>query len=995
MQPSDTAYPRFKSRLSQTELDRFYTLTDTERNFCDSTARSRSTRLGFVLLLKTYQCLGYFVTSNQVPNVIIEHIASSITHRCDRNSLQQYDISQARRKHLSAVRNFLAVKPFNDNGKALIQKTFNEAALTKEDIIDIVNIGIEMLVFNHYELPAFDTLVREARIQRVAANQVLQVQIHAGLGNEGQAFLDKLFVVGNDSRRVSPWNDLKQDTAKPTVDGMRNLLDRYDCLTDLARYTVLLKSIPIVKVKQWALEGNSLDAASMVDMSAAKRYAVALSLIRLRLACVTDDLCIIFCKQMKRALHKAEETLDSYLAENQEKTDEILRRFAMLETVLNSDQPEAEQLSSIRQTVMDRPDLFEFSRLHAEYGGKNECRFVWHHFKSRRVQLLRILKKLKMVATTQDTSFERSLAFMLENSSRQSDWLSLKAKGKATLTSDDLQWVPEKWWKLVVGDTQRNAALTKINRRQFEVCVCAQMVRELNSGDICVIGSDDYSDHRDELVPMDECELTRADYGEKVGLPIESTAFIEHVRAMLMTAAQTVDKTYPENPYFNIIDGRPKLGRQEKKPIPPGFKQLNEALGRKLDGLDLSLLDVLGDTLQWIGWGKHFSPLSGHQGKLQEEDRRKIMTVFAYGTGLGPTQIAKNIADISARQVSLVNQRQITTEKLEAAIDMTINAYNQFQLPRYWGDMKRAAADGTQWNLYENNLLSESHIRYGGYGGIAYYHVSDTYIALFSHFIPCGVWEAVYILDGLTKNKSNIQPEIVHGDTQAQSATVYGLAFLLGIKLMPRIRNWKDLKWFRPTDSEVYQHIDDLFTNDKIDWDLIACHLPDMLQVAQSIRAGRISPSTILRKLGTASRKNKLYFAFRELGRVVRTIFLLEYINDDELRRIIQAAQNKCEGFNKFAQWIYFGSDTIEDNVRDNQLKIIKYNHLIANLLIFHNCHTMTEALKELEAEGMQLTPELLAAFSPFRMHPNRFGTYELRERELMPIDYDVIFQMK
>jgi len=122
---------------------------------------------------------------------------------------------------------------------------------------------------------------------------------------------------------------------------------------------------------------------------------------------------------------------------------------------------------------------------------------------------------------------------------------------------------------------------------------------------------------------------------------------------------------------------------------------------------------------------------------------------------------------------------------------------------------------------------------------------------------------------------------------------------------------------------------------------------------------------------------------------------LLEYINDDELRRVIHAAQNKCEGFNKFAQWIYFGSDTIEDNVRDNQLKIIKYNHLIANLLIFHNCHTMTEALKELEAEGMQLTPELLGAFSPFRMHPNRFGTYELQERELRPIDYNVTFKMK
>jgi len=191
----------------------------------------------------------------------------------------------------------------------------------------------------------------------------------------------------------------------------------------------------------------------------------------------------------------------------------------------------------------------------------------------------------------------------------------------------------------------------------------------------------------------------------------------------------------------------------------------------------------------------------------------------------------------------------------------------------------------------------------------------------------------------------------------------------------------------------VYQYIDSLFTKEPVDWDLIACHLPDMLQVAQSIRAGRISPSTILRKLGTASRKNKLYFAFRELGRVVRTTFLLEYIGDEDLRRIIQAAQNKCEGFNRFAQWAYFGADTIAENVRDDQVKVIKYNQLIANLVIFHNCHTITQALKNLEAEGWTLTPELLASFSPFRTHHlNRFGLYDLKEREPAPVDYGIRF---
>lgn len=464
---------------------------------------------------------------------------------------------------------------------------------------------------------------------------------------------------------------------------------------------------------------------------------------------------------------------------------------------------------------------------------------------------------------------------------------------------------------------------------------------------------------------------------------------------MLTEAAAKADETYHDNPYFKIIDGRPKLSRQVKKPAPPGFSQLDKRLTAKLDALDLSLLDVLTDTMQWLGWGEHFGPLSGHQGKLKEDAKRKILTAFAYGTGLGPTQIAKNVTDLSARQVSFVNQRQVTTEKLEAAICTIINAYNRFRLPHYWGDTKRAAADGTQWNLYENNLLSERHIRYGGYGGIAYYHVSDGYIALFSHFIPCGVWEAVYILDGLTKNRSDIRPDILHGDTQAQSAPVYGLAYLLGIKLMPRIRNWKDLKWFRPAAAGAYQHIDGLFTKDSVDWELIKTHLPDMLQVAQSIQAGRVSPSTILRKLGSASRKNKLYYAFRELGRVVRTGFLLEYICNSELRQIIQAAQNKCEGFNKFAQWAYFGADVIEDNVRDNQLKIIKYNHLIANLLIFHNCHTMTRALKELEAEGIVLTPELLAALSPYRTHHiNRFGMYEVHDREPAPVDYGVIFEM-
>lgn len=172
------------------------------------------------------------------------------------------------------------------------------------------------------------------------------------------------------------------------------------------------------------------------------------------------------------------------------------------------------------------------------------------------------------------------------------------------------------------------------------------------------------------------------------------------------------------------------------------------------------------------------------------------------------------------------------------------------------------------------------------------------YIALFSHFIPCGVYEAIYILDGLIKNESDIQPDTLHGDTHAQSAPVFGLAYLLGINLMPRIRNLKKLVLFKPDRGTRYEHIDGLFS-ETINWSLIETHLPDMLRIALSIKAGKITPSTILRRLGTASRKNKLYFAFRELGRVVRTEFLLRYISDLELRKTIQAATNKSMDFTR------------------------------------------------------------------------------------------------
>jgi hypothetical protein len=98
------------------------------------------------------------------------------------------------------------------------------------------------------------------------------------------------------------------------------------------------------------------------------------------------------------------------------------------------------------------------------------------------------------------------------------------------------------------------------------------------------------------------------------------------------------------------------------------------------------------------------------------------------------------------------------------------------------------------------------------------------------------------------------------------------------------------------------------------------------------------------------------------------------------LRRLIQAATNKSERFNQFLQWVAFGGGALAaEGIRDEQRKFIKYNHLVANLLIFHNVVTMSKALERLIAEGYAVDVDLIACSSPYlTAHLNRFGRYDL-----------------
>ncbi len=200
---------------------------------------------------------------------------------------------------------------------------------------------------------------------------------------------------------------------------------------------------------------------------------------------------------------------------------------------------------------------------------------------------------------------------------------------------------------------------------------------------------------------------------------------------------------------------------------------------------------------------------------------------------------------------------------------------------------------------------------------------------------------------------------------------------MLGFELLPRIRNWHDLNFYRPDATTKYGHIDALFGDDVIDWALIEKHWPDLLRAGISIREGRLSSVTLLRRLGNHSRRNRLYKALRELGRVIRTITLLRYLSGPGLRDQIGAITNRTEQFHNFAQFLMIGGGLIGHNDPDYQERVVKFNELVANAAIFSTALDITDAANALAGEGFPVDTDDLATVSPYITRTiRRFGSW-------------------
>lgn len=973
-----TAYPRFKQNPLAKELDALYTPTDDELSFANALARKAQPRFGFLLLLKSFQRLGYFPSMEGIPPAIVQHVrtASGIDAEVSPN----YAELRTLYRHHQAIRERLGVSAWGEDGLRVASEAMSTAAKVMDNPADLINVAIEELVRQRIELPAFSSLDRLSRRIRTLINGRFFARVMERLSETERGKLDALLEIGNSPQKKTLFFALKQLPKRSSLGHLQDLLDHIVKLSDTVGADHHLADIPNTKIKHFSAEAKALDAAELKKFSPPKRYVLLLSMIYRARVQARDDLADMFIKRMNHIHRRGKDELERLRIRYRQKAERLVATLANVIKVLEAQPADEVAGRTIRSLLSNRGGtqaLQDDCAAINAFSGDNYFPLLWRFYRSHRSTLYRMVHLLRMASTSEDRSLMQALDVLLEYENRKSVWID---------ETVDFSFTNERWKRTVLVKAEDGE---RISRQHFEVCVFSALAAEIKSGDVSIQGSEAYADYREQLLPWEKCEPLVADYCQQLDFPDNPQAFVSHLRDWLTRAAATVDAGFPDNKAMGIDEtGLPVLKRSAPREPKASARALEAALLQRMD--ERNVIDVLCNVAHWTGWNRHFGPLSGSDPKIENPGERYILTTFTYGCNLGPAQASRHLRGaVSPHMLSFINRRHSNANKLNSALKDIINNYHAFELPKVWGEGKSAAADGTKFDMFDQNLLAEYHIRYGGYGGIAYHHVADNYVALFSHFIPCGVWEAIYIIEGLLQNKSDIQPDTVHADTQGQSAPVFALAYLLGIKLMPRIRNWHDLVFFRPTEETVYQHIDMLF-KDVIDWDLIETHWKDLLRVVLSIKAGKISSSTLLRKLGNYSRKNRLYQAFRELGRVVRTAFLLSYISDLELRDQITATTNKVEAYNGFSKWLFFGGEgIIADNDPEEQEKVIKYNDLVANSVIFHNVVDQTRILRELKNEGFPVTREDVATLSPYvTSHIKRFGDYII-DTEAVPEPID------
>jgi TnpA family transposase len=261
-----------------------------------------------------------------------------------------------------------------------------------------------------------------------------------------------------------------------------------------------------------------------------------------------------------------------------------------------------------------------------------------------------------------------------------------------------------------------------------------------------------------------------------------------------------------------------------------------------------------------------------------------------------------------------------------------------------------------------------------------YNHVNNRGEQYWIDVVNCTMREATYVLDGLLYQDA---PEIKehYTDTGGYTDLIFGLFTLLGFRFAPRLRDLSDQTLYRARKGVDYGVITPTLKKD-IKVHLIMEHWDDLNRVAASLKDGLIRPSILISKLQAMQQQNPLQQALQEVGRIAKTLHILEYVDDPAFRRRVLVGLNKGEHLHSLARDIAFGRQgRFHDRGYEAQLNRASALSLVINAIAVWNIRYFEQAQAALTQQGIPVPEEVWQHLSPWQWaHIHLNGSYHFTD---------------